>query len=562
MLFNLETHPEKKMGISIGLLFDTKGVKSSTWQKIYNESLQLLNAWDFCDIRSDPESFPGTEWAFAAKAVERCLSDGKIGWQVCGDLATLNCAEDFVLYKDIDQHHERCRRRSRERACTDDDIYAQLACDNFSLARHTKSIIPRATSLFNAKTQGYPYHLYVLAIALLIENRLPKRVAVFGDITRGQMRRAIDWANTVLDKKLQMPDRADDHKLLERIKSSFPNGAARLEVFFGLSLSDCDTDLGHLLAAEFGIDTVKSYFKTHLKKYLAGMVGFSDLLVRYLNLGLDLESLCEVCVLDDDGCRLPTAEFISCFIDLGLHRSGDTTDLSGNDSMQQFLPDADTNEPQTVDSLLTGIFARAAGFRPGRQIFIPLDHIREVFTRCFGSTCNVAGIIEACLSKDEIPPADNEDEDLLDELIKEINKTPSGGAAKSRSREKTGDMSTFADLISWKPGQTFSPGVQKGLQVLVESVKKIISQKRHEIDSFFAGPRRKETLIELNRFFIIRETTWKFIFDHCENRNFYAIVCALLFINAEEMTTNMICKAAVNNIELFGHLFTVGEQGV
>lgn len=47
-------------------------------------------------------------------------------------------------------------------------------------------------SLWDAKTQGEPYHMYLLAIACLIEDRLGDKAFVHGDITLGQCRKAVD----------------------------------------------------------------------------------------------------------------------------------------------------------------------------------------------------------------------------------------------------------------------------------------------------------------------------------------------------------------------------------
>lgn len=39
---------------------------------------------------------------------------------------------------------------------------------------------------WGAKTQGEPYHMYLLAIACLMEDRLGEKAFIYGDITQGQ----------------------------------------------------------------------------------------------------------------------------------------------------------------------------------------------------------------------------------------------------------------------------------------------------------------------------------------------------------------------------------------
>jgi len=282
-----------------------------------------------------------------------------------------------------------------------------------------------------------------------------------------------------------------------------------------------------------------------------GMVGFSDTLTRYFNLGFDLDRLCEICVLDEDGCRIPAAEFIDHFIRMGFHEPNEIPD--------QIFSNADSSRPETVDSLLTGFFMRTSGIRPGLKSPIPLDQIREVFARRLGNECDTASRIAESL-KDE--PVDDEEEldenDPLDQLIAEIKKAGKSGRP-AESREQAGDISRFADLISWQPGQTFSRNIQKGLDLLVESVERIKDEQRDEISMMYRSRDRREWLIKLNRYFVIRDSNWKHIFERSQDESFFGTVCALLFIDASEMTTSRLCKAAANNLPLFTLLFS--EKG-
>ena len=63
--------------------------------------------------------------------------------------------------------------------------------------------------LWGNKTQGEPYHMYLLSIACLIEARLGYKAFVYGDITRGQCRKAVEMANEYLDMPIDIPDRCD-----------------------------------------------------------------------------------------------------------------------------------------------------------------------------------------------------------------------------------------------------------------------------------------------------------------------------------------------------------------
>ncbi len=71
----------------------------------------------------------------------------------------------------------------------------------------------------------------------------------------------------------------------------------------------------------------------------------------------------------------------------------------------------------------------------------------------------------------------------------------------------------------------------------------------------FRSRDRREWLIKLNRYFVIRDSNWRNIFEHSHDEDFFSTVCALLFIDASEMTTSNLCKAAANNLPLFRLLF-------
>lgn len=58
---------------------------------------------------------------------------------------------------------------------------------------------------WGSKTQGLDYHIPLLAIGCLLETRFPDAVAVSGDITLSQCRKAVDWANQFLSKSIMVP---------------------------------------------------------------------------------------------------------------------------------------------------------------------------------------------------------------------------------------------------------------------------------------------------------------------------------------------------------------------
>ncbi|WP_191276183.1 hypothetical protein [Neobacillus kokaensis] len=105
-------------------------------------------------------------------------------------------AETFKLYRDICHYQSGQLERNRNDILFEED---RLMID-----------------VFSSKTQGFEYHLYILAIAMLIESRLPNNALVNGNIDYDQCVKAKQWADQYLSSLIEIPVRVDVDKLLSR----------------------------------------------------------------------------------------------------------------------------------------------------------------------------------------------------------------------------------------------------------------------------------------------------------------------------------------------------------
>ncbi|MFD1065476.1 hypothetical protein [Oceanobacillus locisalsi] len=163
--------------------------------------------------------------------------------------------------------------------------------------------------LFDGKTQGTPYHKYILAIACLFESRFPEKVLVRGDITIDQMHDAIEWANTILNKPVQLTERADSEKLLKRIRKIAWNEYDALTFFMDLNMQGVDVALGELVRREFSDDIITACFTEKFKKSGMRTAYFDISLSHFFSMGFSVEKACEICVLNQDGCQHNAQEF-------------------------------------------------------------------------------------------------------------------------------------------------------------------------------------------------------------------------------------------------------------
>jgi hypothetical protein len=174
------------MGIFIYLDI-SKSVTKPEWEAVYEETLQLIKNLPLAERRQvnihgvDTICLVKTEEHDFPSAWSRC--DEKIGWAADGDLETLKVAEKYFLPRDLieDNIIEENAEDAMLGACP-----AYLNYD-WSDERFT-----HIYSEWGSKTQGEPYHIYLLAVACLIEARLGTKAFVYGDITRGQCKKAVE----------------------------------------------------------------------------------------------------------------------------------------------------------------------------------------------------------------------------------------------------------------------------------------------------------------------------------------------------------------------------------
>ena len=79
------------------------------------------------------------------------------------------------------------------------------------------------TMVFDGKIQSCRYGDAVIAVAMLVESRLPGKAFVFGDIEKADIAEAIRWTADFLDKPLTVPVCHDIENLYRRLTAAFSN---------------------------------------------------------------------------------------------------------------------------------------------------------------------------------------------------------------------------------------------------------------------------------------------------------------------------------------------------
>ena len=220
------------MGIFIHLSV-SKSVTEDEWASVYRETLRLVEAFPFAEMLEI--SVRGIKTVCLVPTKEREDRFGwhkgnvRTGWFTDGDYEYLCTAEDYFLPRDL---------VTKETYDPDapDAMFGMLPA--YLHYDWEDPRFQRCYQLWGNKTQGEPYHIYLLAVACLIESRLGSKACVYGDITKRQCRKAVALANQYLDTKIDLPDRCDPERFLTRIKAFPLSEPEILSIYTSLCLKE------------------------------------------------------------------------------------------------------------------------------------------------------------------------------------------------------------------------------------------------------------------------------------------------------------------------------------
>lgn len=197
------------MGIFIFVSI-SKSVTEKEWEKVYKETLKLVEIFPFAE--RGIITYAGEDIVCAVRTKEREISFGESkerGWCTTMDYNSLDGAEEyFIPEKLVDD-------RKLNLSAGDAMLEALPAYMNYDSEDER---FCQTYSIPGGKTQGRAYHMYLLSVACLIEDRLGEKAFVYGDITRGQCCKAIEMANRYLEKPIEIPARCEAERLYHRIK--------------------------------------------------------------------------------------------------------------------------------------------------------------------------------------------------------------------------------------------------------------------------------------------------------------------------------------------------------
>nr|VFJ59055.1 MAG: hypothetical protein BECKDK2373B_GA0170837_10802 [Candidatus Kentron sp. DK] len=213
------------MGLFVHLTINPEGISPGEWEATYLESLTLLRAFPAPLMRIKQEEVGSkSRFSYISDLVWDADTPDE-HWRVVGDSASGRHAEDFLLFR----HLERQFRT----------MFGPLDIEGDVLWAPTDRLSygdGNGINLFGNKTQGYPYHLAILAVAILLETRFPEQCYLSGDIEPVQLGHMCRWVHKTLNTPLITPICFDGQRLYRRISALYEDprhAISRFQTLFG-----------------------------------------------------------------------------------------------------------------------------------------------------------------------------------------------------------------------------------------------------------------------------------------------------------------------------------------
>jgi hypothetical protein len=239
---------------------------------------------------TDQEVYGTTRLVLSRKIVDE--ENGTLS--VCGDFDTRKRAEQFTI------NRKKPQWRSQREEFHGDIVLADPE-------EHWLTV-------FHEKTQGYPYHIAVVALGALYESRFPKAAVVAGDIALEDCQTAVEWANQVLETPISIPILPDGQRLIDRLSPHCDPDSLE-ERFRDLFRGSETKRRMFLMAHQKNRDAVQV-----LAKELSGSerlnIGALIAFRSWLDATHDLKGLFRACCTHEQGPRWEVSKIVSCLANL------------------------------------------------------------------------------------------------------------------------------------------------------------------------------------------------------------------------------------------------------
>ncbi len=542
------------MGIFIRLAI-SHSVTKDEWQKVYEESLKLVEAFPLAE--KEKINIEGIDTICLIPTKERTTSCGwndeneRVGWDAVGDYYYMKRAEDYYLPRDLvtDKEFEKD---------AGDAMFGMLPV--YMNYNWNDPRFDHIYHVWGAKTQGEPYHIYLLAIGCMIESRLGDKAFVYGDITRGQCKKAVELANQYLAKSIDIPDRCDMERLIKRVVKFPLCEQEQIAVFDRFYLGTKDAAFGEYMRKIYSEKIIEDYWKDRFEGNTIGTVGFDKIFNDYMMWGFDLEKLCHYISFDING-EPQYEKFVQRVMESKFH-------LKEKNCEDALNIDQEESQPYSIGTQFAQlIFGSIRNKKVDR--YIPIEEVRKALINGIGDQCNVNAIIDAYLEEEakqsEIRLSKSMDEE---EAKKAFMQDPSEvfnqgldmmREAMNERREKY-DIRDMVELKYYEAGDTMPEYIKESLGTSYNFYSSVIEEPDFAHLMSEEPQKRCEWLVEHNGSLLLRDKDWKKIFKNIkDNKESFAKYYPMVRVRITSEDMYHLLVAMVINDALYEYCKELGK---
>lgn len=546
------------MGIFIHLNI-SKSVTKKEWEKVYNETLFLIDKLPLAEKIT--KNIHGIDTICLVRTKERTEKYGWIreetrtGWFADGDYNWMNTAEDYFLSRDLVKEDEIDPRAGDAILC-----YLAAHCLGY---RWKDDICSHTYGIWGGKTQGEVYHMYLLTIACLIEARLGEKAFVYGDITRGQCRKAVEIANKYLENPIEMPDRCYMDRLFDRISKLPLSLEEKYRLFDSAYLGSKDGEYGDFVRKVFSEGTISTCWKKKLTEYEIGTSGFSSFFREYMTQGFGLEELCGYVKLQDKDGQDIHRKFVMRIMDAKMH-----------------IREKNCEDPLSIDPEAEGTYSiwtlfAQFGFAGARNKkidrYIPIDEIRKALRAGMSQYDDIDQIIDEYLEKEaqqieinleEAKKSEESFEQAVEQDASEVfNQIMDKKREEFEKDQEKYDIGEAEKLKFFEKDDTIRTGLAEALGKSRKFLDSILEEKEYKEWKEKSAHEKCEWLVESNKYILIRDKDWEKIFTDIENNgDSFGRYYSIMRVKMDSDSLVDMCSALMINDDLYDYSKTLAEQ--
>ena len=520
------------MGIHIGMTVSTH-VSKERWEAVYEEALDLAQKLNLADCRN--KEIHGH--------VVRCLVpteetewNGRKGFWAVADYSFRDSAEGFFFPKELYPPE-------------DDEPVDILALRAMQIdAIHTDIPSKNYQHLWDDKTQGHFYHISLLAVGCLVQDRLGDDALVHSDINAGQCRRAVKLANKYLDHPIRVPCQCDIDPWFDRISRVNMEGTDRVRIAVKMFIGRKNAAFGEKLRSSFPHDLLVQYWKEEFADCKMNTNGFAWNLKDYLSMGFDVGELCDIVCFKDEHGKALHEQFIGLLMDSKLH-------WKEKDCSDWMVQDPESPALESIESLMIRFFASGSRNKKVDR-YIPLDELRRILRDKLGNECDTDALVDAYLREEKELEAAGAEKKKEKDQSGELNRIMNEAHDEFAKTCEDYDIPVEHYLPFYEPGNTIEPKLKRLMQRILAFADTLLESDDYRRLAVDSVDHRETWLISASDHLYgdLRDMDWEQILSNIEKDTesfprYYSLFC--IELNKQSIRYTVI--ALIVNDDLYAY---------